>query len=287
MSETVPGHADLVYPGPTPEMLTSPQFEAVWQAIKGWDISRHNDGLYAGPTGNDVRHILDALSALATPIAAHAGAVTEAGTSSTPYRHVWPEHLTALRPDEAAGQGEADDRVWLIRKRGYFYRPNFAGYACCKAEAGRYTKAEADAEVANEPASVKAIHQDDVLARATPRPEASDASDIVEEPAVIAALRALRAADALSCLAGEGWRPKVKPLDWAHNGKTGADTPFGMYEVGTRHREPSIFVLLLGGGEVSEHNSPKEAKAAAQADFDHRILSALDLPAPSAEEKLP
>lgn len=49
------------YPDPTAEDLASPLFEAVWQAIKGWDISRHKDGLYSGPTGNDVMHVLAAL----------------------------------------------------------------------------------------------------------------------------------------------------------------------------------------------------------------------------------
>jgi hypothetical protein len=50
------------YADPTTEMLDGdPLFEAIWQAIKGWDISRHNDGLYSGPTGNDARHIYDAI----------------------------------------------------------------------------------------------------------------------------------------------------------------------------------------------------------------------------------
>jgi len=47
------------YPDPTPEMLDDPLFEVIWQAIKGWDISRHNDGMYSRPTGNDARHIYD------------------------------------------------------------------------------------------------------------------------------------------------------------------------------------------------------------------------------------
>lgn len=50
------------YPEPTPEMLDGdPLFDAIWDAIKGWDISRHNDGMYSGPTGNDARHIYDAV----------------------------------------------------------------------------------------------------------------------------------------------------------------------------------------------------------------------------------
>lgn len=50
------------WPDPTPEMLASPAFDAVWQAIKGWDI--HVPGAYGGycgATGNHVRAILDAL----------------------------------------------------------------------------------------------------------------------------------------------------------------------------------------------------------------------------------
>ena len=50
------------YPDPTPEMLEDPRFEAVWQAIKGWDLERYRGAGYSGATGNDVRHILDALA---------------------------------------------------------------------------------------------------------------------------------------------------------------------------------------------------------------------------------
>jgi hypothetical protein len=46
---------------------------------------------------------------------------------------------------------------WLIRKRGFYYRPNRAGYTSSIAEAGRYTEAEAKAEAAIEPASIQAI----------------------------------------------------------------------------------------------------------------------------------
>jgi hypothetical protein len=56
---------DSDYPDPTPEMLDNdPLFEAIWQAIKRWDLSRHNNGLYAGATGNDARHIYDAIKAI-------------------------------------------------------------------------------------------------------------------------------------------------------------------------------------------------------------------------------
>lgn len=52
---------DPDYPDPTESDLDSDAFNAVWMAIKAWDISRYNDGLYTGPTGNDVMHILNAL----------------------------------------------------------------------------------------------------------------------------------------------------------------------------------------------------------------------------------
>ena len=53
----------FTWPDPTPEMLDTPEFEAVWNVIKGWDISvlEKDDGLYTGGTGNHVRAILDAL----------------------------------------------------------------------------------------------------------------------------------------------------------------------------------------------------------------------------------
>ena len=52
------------WPDPTPEMLESPEFEAIWQCIKRWDINvpdAYNG--YCGATGNHVRAILDALPA--------------------------------------------------------------------------------------------------------------------------------------------------------------------------------------------------------------------------------
>lgn len=53
------------WPNPTPEMLGTPEFEAVWQCIKRWDINVPDVyGGYCGATGNHVRAILDALAAL-------------------------------------------------------------------------------------------------------------------------------------------------------------------------------------------------------------------------------
>ena len=54
---------DSSWPDPTPEMLEDPDFNAVWEAIKTWDISVPEvyGNLYSGATGNHVRRILDAL----------------------------------------------------------------------------------------------------------------------------------------------------------------------------------------------------------------------------------
>lgn len=52
---------DIKYEDPTPDDLKSREFEAVWQAIKKWDLSRENNGLYSGATGTDVMIILKAI----------------------------------------------------------------------------------------------------------------------------------------------------------------------------------------------------------------------------------
>jgi len=57
------GHRRTIeWPDPTPEMLETPEFEAVWQCIRTWDINvpAAYSG-YCGATGNHVRAILDAL----------------------------------------------------------------------------------------------------------------------------------------------------------------------------------------------------------------------------------
>lgn len=56
------------WPDPTSEMLETPEFEAVWNCIKTWDISvpeAYGD-LYCGATGNHVRAILDSLATAKT-----------------------------------------------------------------------------------------------------------------------------------------------------------------------------------------------------------------------------
>lgn len=72
----------------------------------------------------------------------------------------------------------------LIKKGSYFYRANKSGYTSFKFDAGRYTKADAEAEASVEPWNMKALHQDDV-------PDDTDPDRYVSElKAEIAELRA-------------------------------------------------------------------------------------------------
>lgn len=53
-------------PSPTEEQLASPLFEAIWQVIKTWDISRRKEGeglcrFYSGANGSDVVEIMEAV----------------------------------------------------------------------------------------------------------------------------------------------------------------------------------------------------------------------------------
>lgn len=73
---------------------------------------------------------------------------------------------------------EDDGRHWLIRKDGYFYRPNRCGYTMEKAAAGRYTKAEADREAAIEPHNFTVLHESEV-------PDAPQVADLKAENAAL------------------------------------------------------------------------------------------------------
>jgi len=51
------------FPDPTPEMLSDPLFNVIWERIKGWDIGAPEfaGGLHTGAMGNHARAILDAI----------------------------------------------------------------------------------------------------------------------------------------------------------------------------------------------------------------------------------
>lgn len=71
----VSGTGDMA--DPTCEMYASPEFEAVWQCIKSWDISVPDAYVgYCGATGNHVRAILDALGDKTTDMRAEIARLT-------------------------------------------------------------------------------------------------------------------------------------------------------------------------------------------------------------------
>ncbi|WP_022727262.1 hypothetical protein [Fodinicurvata sediminis] len=59
--ETNPGIHETAK-DPTRDELNDPRFEAIWQVIKGWDVSTR-EGLYEGANGAHVAMILRALNA--------------------------------------------------------------------------------------------------------------------------------------------------------------------------------------------------------------------------------
>ncbi|RUX02345.1 hypothetical protein EOA27_32280 [Mesorhizobium sp. M2A.F.Ca.ET.037.01.1.1] len=74
----------------------------------------------------------------------------------------WPDADPADIRRQFDALTSAERREWLIRKNGYFYRPNRAGYTTEKVAAGRYTKAEADREAAIEPENFTVLHESEV-----------------------------------------------------------------------------------------------------------------------------
>lgn len=91
VSQVVPeGWKPCQWPDPTPEMLSDPQFEAIWQCIKHWDINvpAAYQG-YSSATGNHVRAIMDALSASSsTPTVDGAPASSEPTISANELRKI-------------------------------------------------------------------------------------------------------------------------------------------------------------------------------------------------------
>lgn len=51
------------WPSPTPEMMETPEFNAIWDCIKHWDVNVPEAYAgYCGANGSHVRAILDALA---------------------------------------------------------------------------------------------------------------------------------------------------------------------------------------------------------------------------------
>ncbi|MAM60819.1 hypothetical protein [Maritimibacter sp. UBA3975] len=67
--------------------------------------------------------------------------------------------------------------------------------------------------------------------------------------------------------------PKVKPLEWDGRGTTGVMLQYRIH-IGYGLMN-GVFALTLSGSTIGEFDSEEAAKAAAQADYERRILSAL------------
>lgn len=52
---------------PTPQDLVKPEFNVIWEAIKGWDLERVPGEGYAATTGTDVMTILNSLENIMVP----------------------------------------------------------------------------------------------------------------------------------------------------------------------------------------------------------------------------
>lgn len=99
-----------------------------------------------------------------------------------------------------------------------------------------------------------------------PNPNCQDPGCHAEAQAAIAAIEPMD-------------KPRVKPLDWTKKGY--AETPFGKYHVVMEDwsgQDDFWFVCFAGKpyGKCGEHGSEVAAKAAAQADYEARILAALE-----------
>ena len=78
-------------------------------------------------------------------------------------------------------------------------------------------------------------------------------------------------------------RPKVKPLEWddwsePHKYWYYSETSFGRYSIRQAFFQESCFVVVTPTELRISENTLEDAKAAAQADYERRILAALEVP---------
>ena len=98
-------------------------------------------------------------------------------------------------------------------------------------------------------------------------------------PAPVPHAKDYRMADAAIAALEPTDKPRVKPLVWTQGGY--AETPFGKYHVVMEDwsgQDDFWFVCFAGKpyGKCGEHGSEEAAKAAANADYEARILAALE-----------
>lgn len=179
-----------------------------------------------------------------------------------------------------------EPREWLIRKDGYFYRPNCAGYTTSKFEAGRYTKSEAEREAAVEPWHMKAIHQDDVEddpVSSRVRMDGEKIAALKDENERLTRerdhhsdLREQYLAEAERALAERAGGVKVKALEWYEAKALGG---------GRKSVAQDCFGNEFARIDLTYHTAieVEEFKAERERDYERRILSALEQAAPAFE----
>ena len=97
--------------------------------------------------------------------------------------------LSALNPYESIHiPTSVNEDKWVIRKGGYFYRPNAQGYTCYLYDAGTWTHAEALKHVNNDPFGPVTIHPYNECSK--PEKLCPVDAEIAKRDAIIAQLRA-------------------------------------------------------------------------------------------------
>lgn len=104
-----------VMPDPTDEMLASPQFEAIWNVIKSWDVNvpEAYSG-YCGVNGSHVAMILKALASAPAPASGRVDAVAELDAFYQGWLSRWRDQLASLSP--AATPVEAGGEIERLAK---------------------------------------------------------------------------------------------------------------------------------------------------------------------------
>lgn len=98
------------------------------------------------------------------------------------------------------------------------------------------------------------------------------------------ALDAWNACATLEAQLAEKQAVRVKPLVWRGEITKYAQSPFGAYTIDQTRATPTRFIWSAPIGDWMTVETEAEAKAAAQADYERRILSALDAPVPKVTE---
>ena len=155
---------------------------------------------------------------------------------------------------------EAPERIWTYAGAFKMWRSDYPSHANNPVE---YLRADHVAE----------------MLKAEREKALREAAAICLKPRVLQAMCLARAFSTSSRRTRPMDKPRVKPLVWTQAGC--AETPFGKYHVLMEDwsgQDDFWFVCFAGMpyGKCGEHGSEEAAKAAAQADYEARILAALE-----------